>query len=104
MAAVDQGLPAYEAAKVFNVSVSYIYKALDRRRVSAEVSARPQKSHQSRKLACHHDALRAVIRERPDITLKELAAMLKIEHGVSAAIATVAHEVKLLGFTRKKSH
>ena len=39
MAAVDGGMAARAAASVFRVSVSYIYKALIRRRRTGEVSA-----------------------------------------------------------------
>ncbi|MFL5260249.1 MAG: IS630 transposase-related protein, partial [Hyphomicrobiales bacterium] len=39
MAAVDGGMRAYAAAPVFKVSVSYIYKALGRRRTTGETTA-----------------------------------------------------------------
>jgi transposase len=41
IAAVDTGTGAYVAAPPFQVSVSYIYKALIRRRKTGEVTARP---------------------------------------------------------------
>jgi transposase len=40
MAAVESGTSAYAAASVFQVSVSYIYKALGRRGTSGETSGR----------------------------------------------------------------
>jgi len=39
LAAVDGGLGVYAAAPLFRVSVSYIYKALGRRRASGDVTA-----------------------------------------------------------------
>ena len=39
MAAVDGGLRVYSAAPLFRVSVSYIYKALGRRRATGDVTA-----------------------------------------------------------------
>jgi Transposase len=39
MAAVDGGLSVYSAAPLFRVSVSYIYKALGRRRATGDVTA-----------------------------------------------------------------
>jgi hypothetical protein len=57
LAAVDGGLPARAAAERFRVSVSYIYKALARRTASGETEARPQRNHQTLKLAAHHDAI-----------------------------------------------
>jgi transposase len=41
MAAVDSGMGAFQAVSVFQVSVSYIYKALERRQTTGETSARP---------------------------------------------------------------
>ena len=41
MAAVESGTGAYAAASIFQVSVSYIYKALGRRRTTGETRARP---------------------------------------------------------------
>jgi len=41
LAAVDGGLAARAAARLFRVSVSYIYKALIRRRRTGEVSGQP---------------------------------------------------------------
>lgn len=100
---MDDGMPAYQAAKVFQVSVSYIYKGLERRRTGGEVSARPQRSHLGRKLAPFQDALRDKFVEKNDITLKELRAFPAAEHGIHAAIATVHSEVKRMDWTRKKS-
>src|SRR3712207_1659117 len=42
LAAVDGGVGAYAAAPLFRVSVSYIYKALARRRRTGEAEARPR--------------------------------------------------------------
>jgi hypothetical protein len=42
LATVDRGMRAYEAAEVFQGSVSWIYKALARRRETGESTARPQ--------------------------------------------------------------
>ena len=103
LAAVDDGMPAYRAAKMFRVSVSYIYKALERRRTAGEVSARAQRSHLGRKLAPFQDALRQKLAEKNDLTLKELRAFLAVEHGIDAAIATIHSELKRMDWTRKKS-
>ena len=50
LAAVDRGMGVYQAAPVFQVSVSWIYKALARRRHSGETTARPQVNHVPPKL------------------------------------------------------
>jgi transposase len=45
MAAVDGGMAARAAASVFQVSVSYIYKALIRRRRTGVVGSNPNRGH-----------------------------------------------------------
>ena len=76
LAAIDGGSPARAVAQLFQVSVSYIYKALARREATGETEARPQRNHQALKLAGHHDAIAAEVAGRPDVTLEELRAWL----------------------------
>jgi Transposase len=71
MAAVESGTGAYAAASIFQVSVSYIYKALGRRRATGETSARPWAGGPKPKLAAHDEALRARVMNQPDATLAE---------------------------------
>jgi transposase len=69
LAAVDGGMAARAAARVFRVSVSYIYKALIRRRRTGEVSASARRGHRPRKLRAEQEAaLAAHIAAHPDIT------------------------------------
>ena len=75
IAAVDTGTGAYVAAPLFRVSVSYIYKALIRRRITGEVTARRSGGGPKPKLASHDDALRERIAAEPDITLAESASL-----------------------------
>ena len=103
LATVDGGLPAREAAARFRVSVSYIHKALGRRAATGEVEARPQRNHQELKLAAHHDALRAEVARRPDVTLHELRAWLLTTHGVTASLGLMHRTLARLGLTLKKS-
>jgi transposase len=103
LAAVDGGLPARAAAERFRVSVSYIYKALARRTVSGETEARPQRNHQTLKLAAHHDAIAAEVVRRPDATLNELRAWLLATHGVAVSLGLMHRTLARLGLTLKKS-
>jgi transposase len=50
LAAVDRGGRVYELAPLFEVSVSYIYKALARRRELGLTTALPKKGRPGRKL------------------------------------------------------
>src|SRR4030088_2103999 len=51
LAAIDGGMAARAAASVFRVSVSYIYKALIRRRRTGEVSASSRRGHRPHRWA-----------------------------------------------------
>jgi transposase len=69
IAAVDTGTGAYVAAPLFRVSVSYVYKALIRRRVTGEVTARPSGGYPSDqrrlvwlRLLPEHETLRLALR------------------------------------------
>ena len=103
LAAVDGGSTAGVVALRFGVSVSYIYKALARRRATGETQARAQRSHQGPKLADQHAAIRAEVASRPDVTLDELRAWLAAEHDVSASLGLMHNTLARLGLTRKKT-
>jgi transposase len=103
IAAVDTGTGAYVAALLFQVSVSYIYKALIRRRKTGEVTARPSGCGPKPKLAPHDDALRARVAAEPDITLAELQAWLLAERKVNVSIGCLWNRLKFLKLPLKKS-
>jgi transposase len=103
IAAVDGGTGAYSAAPVFRVSVSYIYKALIRRRMTGEISARPSGGGPKPKLAAHDEALRARIAAEPDITLGELQAWLLTERQIKVSIGCLWNRLQFLKLPLKKS-
>ena len=103
LAAIDGGGSAKAAAPLFQVSVSYIYKALGRREATGETEARPQRNQQTLKLKDHHDAIAAEVARRPDVTLEELRAWLLATHGVSASLGLMHKTLARLGLTLKKS-
>jgi transposase len=104
MAAVESGSGAYAVASIFRVSVSYIYKALGRRRSTGETSARPWAGGPKPKLAAHDEAVRARVLSEPDATLAELQAWLMAERGVKVSVACLWKSLRRLGLTLKKSH
>ena len=102
LTAIDRGMRAYEAARVFQVSVSWIYKALARRRETGESTARPQVNHVSPKLLAYHEAIRLKLRAEPDLTLTELRVWLLEAHRVSISLRGIWKTLRRLGLTRKK--
>jgi transposase len=103
LAAVDGGMAARAAAKLFQVSVSYIYKALIRRRRTGEVNASAQRGHRPRKLSpAQEAALSAHIAAYPDLTLAALQAWLLAEHGGPLSNGAIWSAVARLGLSYKK--
>jgi transposase len=104
MSVVDGGMGAYEAAPLLQVSVSYIYKALGRRRETGETTARPSGRGPTPKLAAHDEALRQRISDEPDTTLEEIRAWLLAEHGVKVSVGCLWKRLRHLSLPLKKSH
>ena len=103
LAAVDGGLAVRAAAKLFRVSVSYIYKALIRRRRTGEVSASSRRGHRPRKLSLAQEAaLAAHITAHPDLTLAALQTWLVSEHEVRLSNGAMWSAVARLGLSFKK--
>lgn len=103
IAAVDAGTGAYVAAPLFRVSVSYIYKALIRRRSTGEVTARRSGGGPRPKLAPHDEALRVRVAACPDATLEELQGWLAAERKVTVSIGCLWNRLKFLKLPLKKS-
>lgn len=103
MAAVDSGIGAYAAASIFQVSVSYIYKALGRRRQTRETSALPWAGGPKPKLAAHDDALCARVMSEPVATLAELRTWFLEEHDLEVSVGCLWKRLRHLGLTLKKS-
>jgi transposase len=103
LAAIDGGMAARSAAAVFRVSVSYIYKALIRRRRTGEVSASSRRGHRPRKLTpAQEAALAGHISAHPDLTLAALQAWLLAEHEVWLSNGAMWSAVARLGLSFKK--
>jgi len=97
LAAIDGGGSAKATAQLFQVSISYIYKALARREATGETEARPQRNRQTLKLEDHHAAIAAEVALRPDVTLDELRAWLLANHGITASLGLMHKTLARLG-------
>jgi transposase len=104
LAAVDGGMAVRQAASIFGVSIAYIYKALIRRRLTGDSGVNPNRGHRPRKLSPDQElALAAHIRSRPSITLAQVQAWLRAEHGISLSTGAIWNAVRRLGLSFKKS-
>ena len=103
LAAVDGGMATRAAAKLFRVSVSYIYKALIRRRQTGETSASGRRGHRQHKLSpAQEAALAEHIAAHSDITLAALQTWLLEEHDVRLSNGAMWAAVHRLGLSFKK--
>src|SRR5260370_41208483 len=104
IAVVDAGTGAYTAAPLFQVSVSYIYKALERRQTTGETGALPWAGGPRPKLAPYDDALRARVMSEPDATLEQLQAWFLAEHHLKVSVGCLWNRLQHLKLPLKKSH
>ena len=86
---IEEGGSRRGAASHFGVSASCAIKLMDRWRRTG--STAPRRCGGSvGKLAAHKDFLLGWVKEKPDVTMPELAAALKAETGVEAAPASLS--------------
>ena len=104
LAAVDSGMAVRAVAPLFQVSISYIYKALIRRRRTGDVEAASRRGHRPRKLTPEQEAaLGARLAAHGDITLAALQRWLLAEHGVRLSNGALWAAVDRLGLSFKKN-
>jgi transposase len=102
LGAVDRGGRVYEIAPLFEISVSYIYKALARRKLHGIATALPRTGRPGRKLDKHLEALAAHVAANPDATLEELVAWVRRERSITICVATMWATLEALELTVKK--
>ena len=103
LAASERGLSARAVAASFDVSVSYVLRARQRRERTGTMTALKAQQVRVRRLAAHSDALRAKVESQTDLTLAELRSWLHTERAVSIGMTMIWRELRRLGLTLKKS-
>jgi len=104
IAAVEGGLSRRAAAGRFGVAVSTAIKWVDQWRRTGDVHPRPQGGdYRSHRMEAHAAEILALVDERPDITLAEIAAHLDETHGLKVAESTVWRLLDRHGMTFKKN-
>jgi transposase len=99
----DAGYGVCAVAEQLLVSVSYVSKVLSRRRLTGDVSARPQCCHVPLRLIGLHQAIAAEVASRPDATIDELRNWLASSHTAVASKGLMFKTLGQLGLTHKKS-
>jgi transposase len=98
----DGGASVGQVAQQLLVSVSYVSKVLSRRRLTGELSARPQRCQVPLKLAPLHAAIATQVTAKPDATIDELRRWLAATHGVTASKGLMVKTLATLNLTHKK--
>lgn len=95
----DAGIPSKDVAAKYSVSRAWVDRVKQRRRERGEITPRQQTKFRRRVLAGHEDRIVGLITARPDATLIEIRAALRIPVGLS----TLWREIDRLGFRVKKN-
>jgi transposase len=99
-AAVTAGMSRNEAADVFSVAISTAVKWMQRLRDTGSAAAKPSGGSTS-PLEQHTERILAIVRERPDATLKEIQAALRKE-GIHTSKSALDRFLARHNITRKK--
>lgn len=103
-AAVDGGMSRRGAAERFGVAASTAIKWVQQWRETGSVRPRPQGGdNRSQRIEAHGQEILALVEERPDLTLAEIAAHLEQAHGLRVAQSTVWRFFDRHGVTFKKN-
>ena len=102
LAAVDAGLSRRAAAARFGVSAASVIRWDQLRRQQGHARPKPQGGDKtSHRIEAQAQAIFEAVRGQPDITLKELRALLA-ERGLSVAVSTLWRFFDRHGITLKK--
>jgi transposase len=102
VAAVDQGVPRDEVARLFQVSAPTIKRWLRLRRETGQLGARPIPGPPARKMDALRAELPAQIKTHPDATLDELCRWWEESHGSRVSKATMSRVLtRQLGLARR---
>jgi transposase len=100
--AVKSGESRNSTAKRFAVSVSCVIKLVQRWQETGSIRPGQMGGWKEHALSAHEVVVRALLRERPDMTLEELRDALA-ERGIQVGRSSVDRFLKAHGLTLKKS-
>jgi transposase len=92
------------AAQRFGVAASTAIKWVDQWHRAGHIRPRPQGGdNRSHRIEAHAEEILALVEDRPDITLAEIAAYLEDAHGLGVAQSTVWRLLERHELTFKKN-
>jgi transposase len=101
---IEAGHSRRQAARHFDVSVSFAVKLMARWRASGTLApGRRGRPRGGGKLAPHRAFVIARVEAKPDITMPELAAALEAERGLRVSPASLSRLLCQAGFSYKKN-
>lgn len=104
ISAVEGGMSRRGAAERFGVAASTAVRWVRQWRETGTMRPRPQGGdNRSQRIEAHGQEILALIDERPDMTLAEIAGHLRHAHGLQVAQSTVWRFFERHGMTLKKN-
>lgn len=100
---VEDGHSRREAARVFKTAPSTTVRIVRRFKETGSLEARPRGGFRHGKLPPHRDFILKTVASRGDITMPELAAVLRAEKAITVAPATLSRFLIACGFSFKKN-
>jgi transposase len=102
--AVDGGMSRRAAAERFGISPASAVRFAREWRESGSTRGKPQGGDQrSHRIEAYRDVILSAIEAKPDLTLVEIAAMLKSDRGASFAPSSIWRFLDRHGVTFKKN-
>ncbi len=95
----DAGLETRQVAVKYRVSESWIRRLKQRRRETGETTPRSSRNRRKAKWLAYAERIKELIGQKPDATLRELAA--ELNHALSGQ--TLSRALRTLGLVLKKS-
>jgi transposase len=104
IAAVDGGLSRRAAAARFGIGAASAIRWVREWRETGTTCAKPQGGdRRSHRIEAYRDVILAAIEKQTDITLVEMAEMLRVEHGAGFAASTIWRFLDRHAMTVKKN-
>ena len=103
VAFVEEGGSRREAARKFRISPASAVRFVAQWRREKTLAAKPQGGDRRRKLARWRDQIIAIVENKPDITMPELADVMARDYGLSVDPSSLSKFLCRQGYTYKKN-